>query len=508
MIPVDDSGRLADSEAIALAKRCADPYVADLRKVRARERWQIYTEDYKPLIRARLDETLTNETYKEQVEKFIDVSDNPALDVVRATSVVWVQGARRSVSGASEDQSAALTELVAESLIDVHAPRWNRIAEFVGPILVVPAIRKRTLRWDLLIPTYSDVVPDPEDPHGTPLAAAWTLRKSKRSGSPDVAVLDGYSWRFASTANGQFTFLPALEVEHGLGRFPGVPLRFDSPHDADWYGCTTRHQRFVDATISVGTILAALGFTRKAQNSKLLSVVGFLGDGAKQQPLDPETGIAINVDPAPGKQPPNVSTLDFDTPPKNFLDHVAGIRRSVAAAYGGTVDDKGRMSFDLDALAEVRNEQTPHARVFERELWVNAVALCKTMRHPLASRLPDEETVRSGFVVDFGKLSRTFADPQAESEHLDWLLSKGAIDELDILRAQGNSSLDDERLKKKLESNLENRAWFNDAVTKRNLSMTAKGAQTAPQAFGALGPLVRDAKTTTPEGADPTQPEG
>lgn len=506
---VDAQGRLAKGEFEALAKRCAET-VADGRKIKARERWNIFTENYKPLIRARLDETLTNDTYREQVEKFIDLSDNPALDVVRSTSVVWVQGARRSIAGATKDQGAALTELIAESLIDTHAPRWNQIAEFVGPIIVIPAVRKATLRWDVLLPTYYDVIPDPDDEHGTPLAVAWTIRNGRKSSKePDVAILDGHSWRFATTAGGKLVAFPEREVVHGLGFFPGVPLRFDAPYDSDWYGPTTRHQRFVDATISVGTILAALGFTRKAQNSYLLSAVGFLGDGTKQQPLDPETGIAINVEVGPGKQPPKIETLTFDTPPKNFLDHAAGIRRSVAAAYGGTLDANGKMVFDIDALAEVRNEQIPRARVFERQLWCSAIAMCRAFRHPIATRLPDDERTHSGFSVDFGKLSRSFADPKQEADHLDWLISKGALDQIDILRMQGNQNLDDEQLKARLEANLDAQAWFNDQVTKRNLSMTAKGAQTAPQAFGALGPLVRDAaKTTAPEGADTPKPEG
>jgi len=492
-----------DEQRLALIKRTVGSGMAgeDSRKVKARERLSIYHEKYGTLIYARLYTILNDEKFRDEVTKHIDVSENPALDALHDTCVVWSQGAKRTIAGATDSEKAAFDKLVAESKLDVIAPALNRLAEFVGPVIVIPAIKRKKLRWDVILPTTYDVEADPEDETGPPLAAAWPLRGGKQA-----VVLDAEGWHFYSTTPGGIT--RGDTRPHGLGQFPGVPLRFDEQIEApDWYGVPTRHQRFVDATIAVGAINSLLSLNRKAQNSKLLTVIGYLGDVVREQAMDTETGIEINVDLAPGKQPPTVQALDYDTPPDNSITHANDVRRRVAAAYGGTVDEKGRMVFDADALTEIRRGQIPRAMDFERELWVSAIAMCKAMRHPMAAELPDPEKVRNGFSVAFGKLTRKFGDPKNERDHVDWLVSKGAMTQLDILREQGNESLDEEQLQATIEINLERQAWFNDAVTKRNLSMVAGNAATAPQAFGALGPMVRDAQQqTAPEGAD--EPEG
>jgi hypothetical protein len=500
-------GILIETERVKLIKACL---TSTERKRRAYARWLIYTEDHAPLIYERLRSTLNDEAYRAEVVKHIDLSDNAALDAMHDICTVWSQGPRRSVAGVSEAEASAFNSLVVESLVDVHGQEWNEEAEFVGPILVVPAIRKGKLRWDVLLPTYTEVVEDPEDKFGTPLAAAWPIQGTRpETATGHIMVLDGHGWSKWKIEGGRSTPVGPT-IEHGLGRFPGVPLRFDTPHACDYYGQPSRNQRFVDATIAVGAIRSVLAFTRKAQNSKLLVAIGWLGDAVKQQPVDIETGIAINVKPNQSGVTPTatVQTLDYDTAPKNSIEHANDYRRSVASAYGGTVAADGRMVFDTKALTEQRRRHVPRARVFCRDLWINAVELCKQMRHPLAPNLPDPEKVRDGFAVDFGTMSREFADPAKEAEHKDWLRRNGAVTQLDIMRDQGNENLDVEQLKKKIEGNLDFLAWFNDQVTKRDLSMVAGNAATAPQAFGALGPLVRDAPNNAPEGAPEKKPEG
>lgn len=500
-------GALIDGERNRLIAACMKP--SD-RKHKAAARWMIYTENHAPLIYDRLVNTLNDEAYRDEVIKHVDLSDNAAIDAIHDICTVWSQGPRRSVAGASRAEASAFNSLVVESLVDVHGQEWNELAEFVGPILVVPAIRKSKLRWDVLLPTYTEVTPDPDDPFGAPLAAAWPIHGTKTdSHAGHIMVLDGIGWSTWSVQGGRYQ-QSGETIEHGIGRFPGVPLRFDTPHATDYYGNPSRNQRFVDATIAVGAIRSVLAFTRKAQNSKLLVAIGWLGDAVKEQPLDPERGVAINQKPTNnGASIPSttVNALDFDTAPTNSIAHANDYRRSVASAYGGTVAADGRMVFDTEALTEQRRRHIPRARAFCRDLWANAVELCQKMRHPLAPSLPSAEKVRAGFAVDFGTMSRRFADPKQEAEHTDWLRSNGAIDQLDVMRKQGNENLDDEQLKARVQEKLDTQSWFNDEVTRRNLSMVAGKSATASQAFGALGPMVRDAPDQAPDGAD-KPPEG
>lgn len=490
-VPADvlPDGRLTDEAVRALAMACAAP--SD-RKRTALRRWLIYKEKHKGLVFERLDNTLLEDVYREQVKRFVDVTDNVALDVVRSTSVVW-PAHHRTVADAAAPAMAAFHKLVAESMLDVRALTWNRIAELVGPVIVAPAIRRGRLRWDAVYAHAYETIDDPEDPEGKPLAVAWP--SARRSGKvSQVVVLDGQQWTHVDVGPSGATILPERRP-HGLGFCPVATLRFGEEAGGD--DDCSRNQRLEDATIYVGTVRSQMALMRKAQNGHLLVAIGFLGDAAKQQPIDPEMGVAINVDVGAGKQPPTVTTVDFNTSPENFYSDINGTKRAVAGAYGGTVDEHGRIIFDVDALTEIRKEQIPPARAFEVELWYAAVSMCQKLRHPLGADLPSPAQIETSLAVDFGKLSRTFADPAQEAAHNDWLLSKGSIDQIDILRAQGNQNLDDEQLKKKLEANLENQAWFNDAVTTRNLGMNGSDVVTAAEANGALGPAVRDGTPIT-----------
>lgn len=499
--------------AQALIERCVFTLRNDERKRRAWDRWLIYTEQHAPLILSRIEGTQNDDGVRNELRKFVDLTVNPGLDVTRQTSVCWRQGARRSIEGATKDQLKAFHELVLESRIDAIAPSWNRIAALVGTILVVPAVRRGLLRWDTLLPTFTEVQPDPEDRFGAPLAAAWTIRDECERPEDAVAVfLDAQAWRtyklrdaHKPAASAMVMATPAADpelrearppIEHGLGYFPGVPLRFTEVFDGDWYGSPYLNQRLVDATVVIGVLNAALGLTRKAQNKKLLTLIGDLGGFPDGQSLDPEIPFVADV-PAGSGPAPTIQALDFDTDPDKFIKHASWIYRNIASAYGGQVesDETGagtRLVFSPETLTEIRNEQIPHAREFERSLWATAVDMARQFRHPLAERLPSREQVLAGFRIDFGKLSRRFSDPTAETAWTDWLLSKGVTDQIEILRSQGNTTLDDEQLRDLIEKRLEVQAWFNDAVTKRNLNMQGGDVTTAAQAFGAMGPAIRD----------------
>lgn len=503
--------------AVALIERCIYTLQSDTRKRNAWNRWLIYTEQHTPLIRDRILTTHNDPGIRAEIDKFVDLTVNPGLDVTRQTSVCWRQGARRSIEGIDEDQLAAFHELVIESRIDTLAPAWNEIAAFVGPLIVVPAVRKGTLRWDTLLATFAEVATDPEDRHGQPLAAAWSMRvECETNGKATATLLDDQAWTTYESVQGQTkpdgSVMPpqtsiSKTLPHSLGYFPGVVLRFDSVFDGDWWGSPYLNQRLVDATVAIGLLNASLAFVRKAQNKKLLAIVGDLSGFPSGQVLDAEAPITSDVPPNSGPAPA-INVLDFDTDPSSYIKHAAFIYRNIANAYGGQVeadeaDGSARVSFSVEALAEIRNKQIPHARTFERDLWAAAVDMCRKLRHPLAARLPTREQVLAGFRIDFGKLSRKFADPAAEQQWLEFLMAKGASDQIEIIRAQGNSTLNDQQIRDLAETHLENQSWFNTILATRNLSLIDGKVASTAQANGAMGPAVRDGTPLVIEGAAP-----
>ena len=513
-----ETAELPHEYAIPLIEKCIYTLHSDLRKRNAWDRWLIYTEQHKPLILDRIGVTHNDAGLKNEIAKFVDLTVNPGLDVTKQTAVCWRQGARRSIEGIEEDQLAAFHELVLESNIDTLAPAWNRIASLVGPVIVSPAVRGAELRWDTLLATFAEVRTAPDDPHGQPIAAAWSLRdECCEPGKARAVLLDDQAWTTYESTQGQpqkdGTFGPPTTailgepIEHGLGYFPGVTLRFDAVFDGDWWGSPYLNQRLVDATIAIGLLNASLAFTRKAQNKKLLTIIGDLSGFPSGQVLDAEAPLTSDVPPQSGPAPA-INVLDFDTDPASYIKHAGWIYRNIANAYGGQVesdeaDGSARVVFSVEALTEIRNEQIPHARMFERDLWAAAVDMCKKLRHPLASRLPTRQQVLDGFRIDFGKLSRKFADPAAEQAWLEFLMAKGASDQIEIIRAQGNSTLNDQQIKSLAESHLENQSWFNNILATRNLSLIDGRVHSTAQANGAKGPAVRDGKPLVIEGAQP-----
>jgi hypothetical protein len=505
--PEDAPGKLGLEESVALVKRCATKWGSDPRKRQAWDRWLVYTEKFKPLILRRIETVQRDPETRDEISKHVDLTNNVGLDITRETSVCWKQGVRRSIADATEKQADAFREIELESQIDVHAIDWNQIASLVGPILVVPNVRKDKLRWDVILPTYSDVEPDPDDPYGCPLAAAWSLRPceggSRRSSSKtDTVLLDGHSWRYYSTANGQPNLID--EVVHGLGYFPGEPLRFANVYDGDWYGGCDRNQRLVDATVSVGAKNAQLSFVRKAQNKYLLSIIGDLEGLPKLQKLDPEIPVSMHAE---QQQRLDLEVLNFDTSPENFIRHAEWDLQQVAATYGGSVADDGngarKVVFSDKALTEIRNAQLPFARSFERGLWTKTVEICRVMKRPGFENLPDAEKVRNGLQLDFGKLARSFADPKQESDYIDWLMGKGGLDQVELTRRIEGTNLSDEQVWGLIERRLENQAKFNGVLATRNLSLIDGAVQGTAQTNGAMGPAVRDGTPLVIEGAPP-----
>lgn len=497
-----EPGELQPDIVAELARR-SRVHVNDPRRVAQHRRHLILQNRHKALIAGRVNE-VTKTEIRDEIASHISTALNPAEDIITSVCQVWKRGATRLVDEVSEESNKAFQRLTFETGIDALAPTWNRLAYFVGPLVVLPVMRRGKLRLEAIPPHVADVVLDPYDPLGQPVAVAYQLRDCADFGTgADLCVVDAYSRRYFDLRQGMAVEIEHLREDHGLGRFPGTALRFDVPMEADdWYGAH-RHQRLEDGSLDVGRIYATLGFVRRTQNKYLLVAVGQLEALASGQNLgDPERPITGNL-PADrsARDDLSFSSLPFDTDPANFQKEIRFTIEAMAESTGVPVtvtsggDSKHDIEYDYGALTELRNAQIWHARNFELELWSKAVAYAKKAHHPLWSDLPTSEEVDNGFQVEFTRLARKFADPQQERDHMDWLLSKGAARILDVIR-DSFPTMSDEQLRLMLHRNLEENGEFYDEVAKRNAVMnpTTNTILDAAQANGAMGPAVRDGK--------------
>lgn len=494
------------------------------RKQKAWERFLVFTEDYEELIHRRIWGIQKDQTVRNEMSKFVDLSMNLALDITNSVSVVWKHGARRTIEGASESEQEAFFRLVEDTGFSMRARAWNRQAFYQGPITVVPVIRQDRLSWDTLLPYFYDVVRDESDPWGNPAAVCWSvgdptdpLRRRDTSLAPDanIVLLDGDSWRYfgARKTNGKDLDLAMVEqINHDMGMFPGTTLRLDETHGTSWWGCD-RHQRLQDATIMIGVIQAALSYVRKAQNRKLLKVLGDLRGLPRQQQVAGEPEIPL-VAQANSPEQIAIDAIDFDTNPENFMKHATWIMQMVARSYGGELalgshpsTTGGVLGADIkfghEALTELRNDQIPFARQFERDLWGKSVEMAKRQNMPGSEDLPDPDLIREGLNIEFPRLSPSFANTKDEIEWFNWCLAKGKLSYGDLLVTEMPSATDDER-DAEIIRRVERQIPVLDMITKRNLSLAPEAntdLETPSQMNGSMGPEVRDSNERQDDGS-------
>jgi hypothetical protein len=443
---------------------------------------------------------VTRTRIREEIVKHVSTVVNPAADVVDAVCAVWKNGAVRRLLDASETESSAFAKLVLETGFDAAAPELNQVAYFVGPVMVLPMVRKGRMRLEYYYPQTTSVVLDTDDPMGPPVAFAYEVANGTEA---DLAVVDGVAHRFFSNRQGRLVELTTLSYEHGIGFCPGVPMRFEpviSPED--WW-VEDRHQRLEDGAIDVGRTYAALGLVRRNQNKKLMTAIGDLSGLAKGQSVgDPEVPVTAHVPSNISSQPVVIDVKDFDTDPRNFHVDIRFALEAMASSTGvATVVDAGNrpvLQFDHEALTELRNKQIAHARIFESALWRSCIATAKAPGRTGRPAWSDPAKLPKPDVqidLQYRHLSRRYADPEQASKHQDWMMGKGAMSPLDLL-AEQHPTLTEQQLREMQARNIEDLGHLWEEVAKRNATINPDtgSAETLAQQNGRLGTPAREAE--------------
>ncbi|WP_434424600.1 hypothetical protein [Nannocystis pusilla] len=463
---------------------------ADLsRKGSALRRLRILQEDFRESIIVRICETHAQPEVRDRISKFASVAVNPARDITSTVAMCYDAGVRRILRGATPDQQAAFQELVNQAQASTKAPYWNRYAFFLGPTMVIPSVRKGKLALDLIRPEVCDIRQDPEDPMGLPVASAWSVS----GGDAAFVMLDQEAWRYLDQ-QGRDVRPPQT---HNLGFWPGSVFRLDEPVDSWWP--RNYQERLVDATVQAAYIYAKLCWVRKSQNKKLLAIVGQTVKVPRGQVLDPELALTIDSDP----QATTVQVADFDTDPKNFLAEIRFILEVIIESYGipqsAVTYDVGQeggplaISIKKERLGHLRAAQIPYLDRGEHELWPAAVAVARVAGHPLGRRLPPPDEVKEMLDVQWPRL-RVIDDPLAREALYKEQLKRGGVSPIDMLQ-EDRPDLTREECQELLRQNLADYAALAEELTSRNLVLDlSNGVIASSEAFGRMGPAVRDAK--------------
>jgi len=462
---------LTDADATELAVLTASTFQTNRRRVRQWHRWLMLEEDFVGLLEAEIDHQFQDPTIRERLKKLVSITRNVVLDVLRKVCVVYNNGVTRRIDGATDDQQDAIAELAMESGIDEDAVDWHRYAYGIGPCQVIPQITDGELDFDFLVPHVYEMIPHPNPRKGV-LAAAWEWLNPVDGAN--TVVLDGEAWRYYQIDGaGSSARLPEPVdvVPHGLGIFPGATFRFTRNYGTDWW-CTSRLERVYRGTIEVAVMNTILQIVRRSQNRKLLTLVGKTDSLAHGAVLDTEVAVLAEGDP----DELEIEVHDFDVDPKNFINLInwleAGIIESFgipahAVTFDSTSGTEGeRILFTQQGLTEIRKQQLPKIRRFERELWYRAIKICKLHGHPLASRLPDPEDVRRGLRLDVPPLAHAFTDPAVEQAWWEGQIRNGQATYEDWLMS-ANPGMNRTDARKRIGANLDSIGMVREVMAER-----------------------------------------
>ncbi len=467
-------------------------------------------------------------TIRNDMARFLTKARNDARDVTEQVAVVWQNGAERHLvdEDGTEDEegTAAIRGLAQESRFNVIAQMINHLAWLQGPQFAVPIVRgagaRRRLCADVVSPHVYDIVQDELDPLGFPVGLAWHIHHrqvSQNIHEDNVWVLDGVSlrqFRVRTSSVGDLGTQVPLElasepIEHGYGRLPAALLRFTEPIAGDdWFLCES-NSRLVSGTIEIGVKMARLGLTRRAQNHKLLTMIGRVDAVAKgQEPADPEAGIVAST--LSGTGAVSIDVLDYDTDPDNFIKEILFHVQCLIEPLGGRIrvdsgapEIFGTIEIPHEVQVEHRDTQKEPSEGFETVFWSATTAMLRVDRHPLALDLPAPDDVLDRYRVTFGPLTRALKDPEKENANNDWRLSKGHTSEVELKRAELGGGATDDEAWKVVEQNMNNRGRFNEMATRAFLTTDDGDVQTTAEALGAMGTTQREANR-----ADEAQGEG
>lgn len=466
-------------EAVDLAKRVAQysPGNRHSHRTWAAARTAILGENYDPLISERLALQFFDRGMRDRLNRHVTAVFNPGADITRALACVYKNGARRTTGSPTGDK--ALAKINEETFFGILAARLNQYGWFVGPTLEVPCVRNGRLCRDIITPDRYDVILDPDDPLGPPIAAGWMW---PTAAGMVIRVVDQTHWRdFDPRTNELIAEQPhGITDPKGNPLFPGTIWRFDVPTDPADYFSRRRHTRLVDATVEVGAIATIMNWVRKTQNRKLISFFGDLERVSHNNKLDPEVPFVSHYE---GEDaPPIISVDDMDIPVANFAEHIMLIYRNQIESFGIpqsqlTFDHNqdgtgvGILEIQHERLSQLRNEQVPFARHAELSSQYRVAETARVNKHPLAKGLPSKKQMWEGIEIEFPELNR-IEDPSNLKIFTEFELNRGQTNDA-LLYQRRHPELTEEECAERVRDNLEKQAEFNEMKASRNLDPSA-----------------------------------
>lgn len=456
----------------------------------ARARLRIDREDFRDLVEMRIDQVYEVPAIRKKVKRFVTTAINPLQMIADRIAVAYRVPPTRSILDNAE-ASETWARLMRESKISTRAKQWGRFAFIsnvchVVPWPVVKPGQPTTIRYITITADASDVAfsDDPEHPD-----CIWYDIDDAAPGVPDAAVafVDSMAWHFLD-AKGHLL----ASYEHGIGVPPIATCRIRPQPPGDYWD-RYRGRRMVDATLDVSRIVATMGYVRKDQNKKLMTMFADRIDESVPSGQALQTEHPIVADSAPADV--SFTVHDLVTPPSGFLDEINFHLENLADSFGvpmfvldpstqnrpGTEMERASSSFA--ALSELRDQQVEMLREFEHELAYKTALVAQRFGHPAAV---SPEVVRESYDIRFAPLT-FLSHPRERMSYYKDAISLGLMDQAYAYQNE-HPELTIEQAEARVMEHAERRAMLNEFQAARNLpSDAALDGGSLAQRQGATG---------------------
>ena len=386
----------------AMAERAHD-HAASARKQEAERRLLIMQDQWRNLAMSYVGSLYQTAEVRRAVQKRVKTTTNVLRQLANQVCVAYERQPLRRLVDAPEASSRAFAKVLREAKIATRAVGWERKTFGLNVALVVPVVRHGQLDYVTLLPHCFEVVADPENPIGDPLAVVVELANtSDRPGRKlRYAVLDDRAWHYfdeRAVPMGKPTF-------HGAGVFPGTPFRLSDPTD-DWFD-QFRGEGIVEATLQVAHLRARMDYVRFHQDRFKEMFMTAQQENLTVQVVSAEAAVEFPVDPHEARWQVEDMSLSINEHRAHIRDHIEAAAESVGIPVSAvdvsklieSVTPLGHL-LSHKAAEKVRAEHVSHLDQAEHDLHWKSALVMRGMGHPLARHL-DPALVRKSFEVAF-----------------------------------------------------------------------------------------------------------
>jgi hypothetical protein len=416
------------------------------RQAESQNRFDIYSDDYEEIIRAKVKELFCKKNYN-RLYYHVNQSQNILKRVINEISTVYKVPAQRTLNKASDRYD----QLQAEVGLDARLKKVNRLTNLLNEMIVVVAIRDEKMVLDIVSPAYCTVIQNEDDP--TKMDGFMYMRTLVNT--PTEFVVEYPYW----DNDGHYQILDQdLRVKEELytptdypykdkqGRFviPAVPFHRQHPEDCFWDQDSGRD--LYNAALMMGVKMTLFDYYYKTGTIKQLYAIGEGIDIPNEQVADPLTMIVARSSAQGNAQ---IGVLDMQLNLDQLIASLTYQLNSVINNYGISADMWSMSISEMSgralkirnrALLESRQEQQETYREGETELFDTMRIVNNAHAGYFGwQKIPEDAT----FAVDFGEIDFP-EDPNYEIDLEAKRLKSGLIS-LGQFYMKFNPDIEDEK---------------------------------------------------------------